>query len=320
MKKSILSYSILSLALALLWLFGPDSANAAQLRQNASVSGDVVTLGDIFSDTASGADTVVFRAPKPGKKLVLSTAKLQRLAKRQDVAWTPQFGDETLTIRRLSNTIGRDEILAALEDSLAMDGYDENYEIELNSRITPIHTAFGKPMSPDVISFNIDSRGKQFSAIIAAAGDQSEASRIRVNGRIFQTELVPVLLRRIDQGETISEADISWRRVRLSEIRNGTVTGMNEIVGMNARRPLHVDKTVRRADLRVPVLIAKGSNVKMIFRSNGLLMMAIGRAVEDGAAGQEMRIMNLKSRTIVIAKATGPDTVTISQSGLIGVN
>ena len=201
-----------------------------------------------------------------------------------------------------------------------MDGYDENYEIELNSRITPIHTAFGKPMSPDVISFNIDSRGKQFSAIIAAAGDQSEASRIRVNGRIFQTELVPVLLRRIDQGETISEADISWRRVRLSEIRNGTVTGMNEIVGMNARRPLHVDKTVRRADLRVPVLIAKGSNVKMIFRSNGLLMMAIGRAVEDGAAGQEMRIMNLKSRTIVIAKATGPDTVTISQSGLIGVN
>ena len=44
------------------------------------------------------------------------------------------------------------------------------------------------------------------------------------------------------------------------------------------------------------------------------------RAVEDGAAGQKMRIMNLKSRTIVIAKATGPDTVTISQSGLIGVN
>ena len=51
-----------------------------------------------------------------------------------------------------------------------------------------------------------------------------------------------------------------------------------------------------------------------------LLMMAIGRAVEDGAAGQEMRIMNLKSRTIVIAKAVGPDTVTISQSGLIGIN
>ena len=320
MIKSILSYSLLSLAVALLWLFGQGSANAAQLRQNALISGGVVTLGDIFTDTASGADTVVLRAPKPGKKLVLSTAKLKRLAKQQDVAWSPQFGDETLTIRRLSNTIGSDEVLDALEDSLAMDGYDENYEIELTSRIKPIHTAFGKPVTPDVISFNIDSRGKQFSAIIAAAGDAAEASQIRVTGRIFQTELVPVLLRRIDQGETISEADISWRRVRLSEIRNGTVTGMNEIVGMNARRPLHVDKPVRRGDLRIPILIAKGSNVKMIFRSHGLLMMAIGRAVEDGAAGQEMRIMNLKSRTIVIAKAIGPDTVTISQSGLIGIN
>jgi flagella basal body P-ring formation protein FlgA len=320
MKSQNTFWLLLALAISFVWLFTPEGANAAQLRRSVVVSLDIVTLGDIFSDTKSAADTAVLRAPKPGKTLILSTNKLRQLAKKQGVQWTPQFGDETLTIKRLSNIIGRDEILAALEDSLAMDGYGETYEIELTSRVTPIHTAFGESVLPDVISLNIDSRGRQFNAIVAAAGDGLEAPELRVTGRLYQTELVPVLLRRIDQGETIAAADIAWRRVRVSEIRNGTVTGMNEIVGMNARRPLYIDKPVRRADLRIPILISKGSSVKMIYRSQGLVMVAIGRAVEDGAAGQEMRIMNLKSRTIVIAKATGPDTVTISRSGLIGIN
>jgi len=320
MKIPFSAYLLLSLVLALAFLFAPGGANAAELRPGVTVSGDLVTLGDIFSDRESGADIVVLRAPKPGQSVVISTGKLRQMAKRQNVAWSPRFGDETLTINRPSNIIGRNEILAALEESLAMDGYGENYEIELTSRISPIHIALGKLVSPEIISFDVDSRGRQFNAIIAAPANDAAAPRIRVTGRIFQTELVPVVLRRIDQGETITAADLSWRRVRVSLIRSGTVTGMNEIVGMNARRPLRADTSVRRGDLRIPILIAKGSSVRMIYRSHGLVMVAIGRAVEDGAAGQEMRIMNLKSKTIVIAKATGPDTVTISRSGLIGIN
>ncbi len=50
------------------------------------------------------------------------------------------------------------------------------------------------------------------------------------------------------------------------------------------------------------------------------MLVAIGRAIENGAAGQEMRIMNLKSKTIVIAKATGPDAVTVLRNALVGIN
>lgn len=320
MKTRVSAYFVLPLALSLILCFAIGGANAAELRQHSAVSSDVVTLGDIFSDLESAADTVIMRAPKPGKNLVLSTAKLVQVAKAKGIAWTPQFGDETLLVERLSNIIGREEIHAALEESLALDGFGENYEIELSSRIQPIHVALGGSAEVDVISFDSDFRRTRFSATIAAPAGDPTAPRMRISGRIYRTELLPVVIRRIDGGETIGEADGAWRRVRVSTIRSGTVESMEQLIGMNARRPLRAEMAVRRADLRTPVLIPKGSSVKMVYRNGGLLLVALGRAVEDGAAGQEMRIMNLKSKAVVIAKAISPDTVAVSQNGLIGIN
>jgi|TARA_B100000315_G_scaffold253125_1_gene291284 flagella basal body P-ring formation protein FlgA len=316
----ISAYFILALALCLVLSFASGNANAVQLRQSVAVSENVVTLGDIFMDLESAADSAVMRAPKPGKSMVLSTAKLLQLAKAEDIAWVPQFGDETLFIERLSDVIGRQEIFAALQETLALDGFDENYEFELSSHITPIHVAIGNSAAIDIVSLDIDSRHTRFSAMVAAPANDPAAQRVRVTGRIHRTEMLPVVIRRIDGGETIGEADVAWRRLRVSNIRNGTVASMSELIGMNARRPLRAEMAVRRADLTTPILISKGSSVRMVYRNGGLLLMALGRAIEDGAAGQEMRIMNLKSKKVVIAKATGPDTVIVSQNGLIGFN
>jgi flagella basal body P-ring formation protein FlgA len=316
----ISAYFTLALAFCLVVSFASDRANAVQLRQSVAVSENVVTLGDIFMDLESAADSAVMRAPKPGKSMVLSTAKLLQLAKAKGIAWVPQFGDETLFIERLSDVVGRQEIFAALQETLVMDGFGENYEFELSSHITPIHVAIGKSASVDIISLDIDSRHTRFSATVAAPANDPAAQRVRVTGRIHQTELLPVVIRRIDSGETIGEADVAWRRLRVSNIRSGTVAGMGELIGMNARRPLRPEMAVRRADLTTPILISKGASVRMVYRSGGLLLVALGRAIEDGAAGQDMRIMNLKSKKVVIAKATGPDTVTVSQNGLIGFN
>ncbi|MDA0231203.1 MAG: flagellar basal body P-ring formation chaperone FlgA [Proteobacteria bacterium] len=321
MKTRNSAYFILSLALsALLLLLATNGANAAQLRQSAAVSANVVTLGDIFSNLNGAADTIVMRAPNPGKSLMLSTAKLRQMATTEGISWTPQFGDETLRIDRLSDIIGREEIYAALMETTARDGFGEAYEIELSSHIAPIHVAYGGAAAVEVISFDTDARRTRFRATIAAPANDPSARHLRVSGRIFRTELLPVVNRRIDSGETIRKADVAWRRLRISAIGNGTVSSMEELVGMNTRRPLQADAAVRRADLRTPILIAKGSSVKMVYRNRGLLLIALGRAVEDGAAGQEMRIMNMQSKSIVLAKAIGPDTVAVSQNGLIGIN
>ena len=110
-----------------------------------------------------------------------------------------------------------------------------------------------------------------------------------------------MLIRRIDSGKIIREADVAWRRLRVSALGNGTVASMEEFIGMNTRRPLRADTAVRRADLKTPVLIAKGSSVKMVLPQR---RPPAGRAravlIEDGAAGQEIRIMNLHSKSIVL--------------------
>ena len=320
MKTRNSAFFILSLAFSVLLVLATNTANAAQLRQSAAVSASVVTLGDIFSNLDSAAGTIVMRAPKPGKSLVLSTTKLRQMATAEGISWTPQFGDETLRIDRLSDVIGRKEVYAALVTAFAQDGFGEAYEIELSSHIAPIHVAYGDAAAVEIISFDTDARRKRFSAIIAAPANDPAARRLRVSGRIYQTELLPVLIRRIDSGKIIREADVAWRRLRVSALGNGTVASMEELIGMNTRRPLRADTAVRRADLKTPVLIAKGSSVKMVYRNGGLLLVALGRAIEDGAAGQEIRIMNLHSKSIVLATAIGPDIVAVSQNGLISIN
>ncbi len=317
--QTLIKY-ILASALCLVTALAIGAANAAQLRNSSTVTASVVTLGDIFADLGEAGETVVMRAPAPGKSLVLSTTKLVTVARTEGISWTPQFGDEKLRIQRLSSVIGRDDIQLALEESFILDGWGDEYEIELASHISPIHVALDKSAGVQVISLDTDSRRTRFSAMVAAPAGDPAAPQLRVTGRIYQTELLPVVTRRIDSGEIIGPRDVAWRRVRVGQIQSGTVERPEEIVGMNARRPLRAESTVRRADLSLPILIRKGSSVKMVYRNGGLLLVAIGRAVENGAAGQEMRIMNLKSKTIVIAKATGPDTVTVSQNGLIGIN
>jgi flagella basal body P-ring formation protein FlgA len=321
MNKRITAFLSISFAIGLALLIAA-VAHAAELRPNSTISDDVITLGDIFSDLKGegDADTVVMRAPEPGRSLTLSTSKLVHLAKTEDIAWTPQFGDETAKIQRLSNVIGRDEVQLAVEESFALDGWGEEYEIEMASHVPPIHVAADMPAAVDVMSLDTDSRRTRFTAIVAVPAGDPTAEQMRVTGRIYRTELLPVVTRRINGGEIIRESDVALRRVRAGQIQNGTVERIDELIGMNARRPLRAESTVRRSDLAMPILIPKGSSVKMIYRNGGLLLVALGRAVEDGAAGQEMRIMNLKSKAIVVAKATGPDTVTVSQSGFIGIN
>ena len=92
------------------------------------------------------------------------------MATAEGISWTPQFGDETLRIDRLSDVIGRKEVYAALVTAFAQDGFGEAYEIELSSHIAPIHVAYGDAAAVEIISFDTDARRKRFSRHNRRAG------------------------------------------------------------------------------------------------------------------------------------------------------
>ena len=80
-----------ALALALgLYLYFGGAAKAVDLRQNATIEGSVITLGDIFYNLPGNGDKVLGPAPRPGADMVLNARTLLRVAMALDLPWRPE--------------------------------------------------------------------------------------------------------------------------------------------------------------------------------------------------------------------------------------
>jgi flagella basal body P-ring formation protein FlgA len=87
---------------------------------------------------------------------------------------------------------------------------------------------------------------------------------------------------------------------------------LEDVVGMQLRRPVGTDLPFMGADLMVPHIIAKNETVTMIVEGPGLSLTTQGRALEAAPRGGRLNVMNLSSRNVVEAEAIGPGRVRVS--------
>lgn len=59
------------------------------------------------------------------------------------------------------------------------------------------------------------------------------------------------------------------------------------------------------------MLVSKDSNVKIIFRDNGIEASASGKALENGVQGDTIKIENLESKRTINAKVIAENVVQI---------
>ena len=112
----------------------------------------------------------------------------------------------------------------------------------------------------------------------------------------------------IARGETISQADLAYKMAG-DNVMSGTVSSMNDLIGMEARRVLHAGESVRIEDVRHPILVTKGSTVTMIFEAPGITLTAMGRAMSEGGMGETVTVQNPASFRQVSAVVTAPGLV-----------
>jgi flagellar basal body P-ring formation protein FlgA len=79
----------------------------------------------------------------------------------------------------------------------------------------------------------------------------------------------------------------------------GALTDAAGAIGLEARVTLYAGRPIGSGDVGPPALIDRNQIVALIFRSGGLSILTEGRALDRGAAGEVIRVMNLTSRTTV---------------------
>ncbi|MCE7887110.1 MAG: flagella basal body P-ring formation protein FlgA [Alphaproteobacteria bacterium PRO2] len=290
----------------------PQSARAISLKQNSVVTGDTITLGDVFQGLPANNEKVLGLAPQPGQEMVLNARTLLRIAVALDLPWRPMNSGDHIVLTRAASIVDRDMIEEALRMKIANEGISGKYKIiipDVSSRIT---------LSPDIApgveitEFTIKPETGWFEAMAVAPSVANPVSRTKINGTVQKLVDVPVLRETLKAGDVIGARDIDYIEMSEKEIRQDMLLKEEEIVGMTPRRMTSPGKPLKTIDLEAPQVITRGDIVTMLFQSGALTLTASGKAMEHGAKGDVIRVVNNSSKKTIEGLVTGEKEVTIT--------
>jgi flagella basal body P-ring formation protein FlgA len=82
----------------------------------------------------------------------------------------------------------------------------------------------------------------------------------------------------------------------------GMLQAEDAVVGMEARVVLYAGRPIRPGDIGPPAIVDRNGVVTLVYRKGGLTITAEGRALGRAGVGDEVRAMNLASRTTVTGR------------------
>lgn len=288
---------------------------AAQVvpRRQVEVSGEFVRAGDLFAGLPKEqADTVVAYAPPAGDSATFDARRLDGIAREHNITWQTVGGmPAEVIVSRAAETVGDDQVMAALRAALTEQGLSPMAEIELSSpfRAAAVPAGTLKPVS--IAEATLDPRSGRFSAVVETPSGDGRTTRQRIAGAAFETIEVPVAARPLGRDGVVTDADIDWIKVRADRVQAGIAIDPTEIVGMAVKRPVRAGEPLRLRDLSRPVLIERNELVTMILRSDFMTLTARGRALEDGAQGDTVRVRNERSNKTVLGRVIDAHTVVV---------
>lgn len=140
----------------------------------------------------------------------------------------------------------------------------------------------------------------------------AEAPIRRSDVQIVKEIRVPVLVRDLPRGATVTEGDLNWLTMNESDVPAQTPLDAGEIVGRLTKRTINAGQGLHAYDITRPVAVARGKSVTILFTTPMIKLTAQGQATENGGVGDIIRVLNTKSNVTVTAEVVDAHTVRIA--------
>jgi flagella basal body P-ring formation protein FlgA len=265
----------------------------------------------LFENAGARTKTNVAYAPSPGKRAIFDARWLYRVARANGLKWRPFNLKTRAVVERAGQEIRRAEIVDALMSEFKERGLDDDIEIDFGGRSMRLYVAANRAATVGIESLNHDPNTGRFVATIAVPAGDPAAHRLRITGRIYTLISVPVLSKKLYRGDIIRKHHLEWKKIRKTKILRQTITEPEQLIGMAAKRLIGADRPIRTAQIRRPLLIAKGGLVTIRLNYANMSLTAQGRSLDEGSLGDVVRITNSQSKNIVEARVTGANRVRV---------
>lgn len=94
----------------------------------------------------------------------------------------------------------------------------------------------------------------------------------------------------------------------------GALGAMADAVGLETRRAIYAGRPVRPEDVGPPALVDRNAIVTLRYQAGSLTIVAEGRALGRGGAGDRVRVLNLSSKTTVEGLIAPDGTILVGEN------
>jgi flagella basal body P-ring formation protein FlgA len=325
-----LSYMILSLAVVLSTLpvkvpaaaggDEPPAAGALQIHlpREVTVESSLLTLGTISVVRGDAALAVTAREigmgrlSVPGQKAVLDRPTiLSRLASSGIPAQSVRLtGADAVVVRRYQKTISTDELVEIGRTFLNQHPPGPGV-----CELTPVIKPKDLVLPTQVADLRLTPRVTRsatrgyVTVQIAVAGDGQEIGTREISFRLKYRRHRVVTLQEIAEGEALTPENV---KLETTTGDQPEPVNWQPPYGQVAARRLPAATELRRDMLGAapaPILVRRNDTVVIRIERPGLLVTAVGMALQEARAGEYVKVRNADSSRIIICKVNADGTV-----------
>ncbi len=302
------------LSLSLLVAVPAEAAGEAIARARVVIDTPQVRLVDLFDNAGPRGERVLGPAPAPGQRYIVPIGQLAAIAR--DNGLTLVGGGPTV-VERPGRAIAREEVEAVLRDALlaAGAGGSPDARIEVQPFTPPTVPLAGTPQLL-IEDLAWDHASGRFAATLAAIVPDEQPLRTRLAGRVTDLVAVPVAVRRIAAGTAVTPSDVRIAKLSPDRVPADVVLDPSELAGQVVRRPIAPGTPIGLSELGGRLVVMKDSPVVMTIEVPGLAVTAQGRALDNGARGDIVQVLNIASRAVVEATVIGPGRVRVTPGSM----
>ncbi|MEE8453724.1 MAG: flagellar basal body P-ring formation chaperone FlgA [Limibaculum sp.] len=286
------------------------------LRTRVVVEGPVLHLGDLFEGLGEKDAIPIARAPAPGKRTQVNARWLAAVAQAYGVPWRPISRLDAAVIERASVVIETRQLEGAALDALRERGVGGQISLVLDNPAMRLHLPSDVAPTLLVAGLSHDPKTGRFTAHLVAPAEGTPLVRLTLTGRAIEMIEVPTLRRRMGPRDIIHGRDVEWISLRADRIARNAVRDVANLVGKSPRRPIRAGAAVLSNDLREPILVPRNSLVTIRLQTARMILTAQGRAMEPGAKGDVIRVMNTNTSKIIRASVADSGAVEVIPGGL----
>jgi flagella basal body P-ring formation protein FlgA len=284
------------------------------LRASITVTSDVVRVGDLIDNAGSAALIPLYRSPDLGTTGALPVAQVLAVLRAKQVIGVMTGDIREVQVTRLARTLVNKDLETAVATALERRfglGDAANITVTFDRGIADMRLDASNTGVLQPVATRYDARSGRFDIAFEINNDNNPApTKLRFTGTAIETVEVAVLTRDIDRVDLLKASDVAMERRPKAEV-TGEAASRDRTLGMQLRRPMRAGTPIRVADIVKPDFVQRDQNVTVIYQVPGIYLTTRGKAIESGAEGDTISVLNLQTKRTLSGVVTGRGQVTV---------